>query len=188
MAVHPGDVTQLLENWRQGNSEALEELLPLVYRELRKLAASYLRRERQGHTLQPTALVHEAYLRLSGDEELEIKDRAHFFAIAARAMRRILVDHARRHHAAKRVGADDKVPLDDAPALAVEPDVDLLALNEALDRLAEVSQRQARLVELRYFGGLTNAEAAQVLEVSEATVERDWKVARLSLRRYLGGA
>jgi RNA polymerase sigma factor (TIGR02999 family) len=183
--VSTGEVTQLLESWREGRSEALEDLLPLVYEELRRLAAHYLRRERQGHTLQPTALVHEVYVRMIGKTPIHVKDRSHFFTVAAQAMRRILVDHARRHRAGKRIGTADKVSLDNAPEIAVERDIDLVALNEALERLAEINPRQAKLVELRYFGGLTNREAADVLEVSEGTVENDWKVAKVWLHRKL---
>lgn len=187
MAAEPGgEVTQLLERWREGQSEALDELLPLVYEELRRLAAHYLGKERRGHTLQATALVHEAYVRLLG-KPLQVEDRSHFFAVAARAMRRVLVDHARRHQADKRIGPQDKVSLEDGPELSVQPDVDVLALHEALERLGQVNPRQAKLVEIRYFGGLKNREAAEVLGVSLGTVERDWQVARLWLHRQLTG-
>ena len=179
------DITGLLEEWQEGSSEALDALLPLVHRELRTLAARYLRKERAGHTLQPTALVNEAYLRLLGKPPEDLKDRAHFFAVAAQAMRRILVDHARRHRADKRVGPQDKVSLTRAPELSTAPRTDILELNDALDQLREVNERQAKLVELRYFGGLTNVEAAEALGASRATVERDWQVARLWLRRRL---
>jgi RNA polymerase sigma factor (TIGR02999 family) len=181
----PGDVTQLLVSWRDGNAEALDELLVVVYEELRGLASHYLRNERHGHTLQPTALVHEAYVKLMGKTSAQVKDRSHFFAVAAQAMRRVLVDHARRHSAGKRFGAQDKVALEDSPEPAFQPDTDVLALHEALEMLQEVNPRQAKLVELRYFGGLTNNEAAEVLEVSVGTVERDWQVARLWLHRRL---
>jgi RNA polymerase sigma factor (TIGR02999 family) len=181
----PHEVTRLLELWSSGRPEALEELFPVVYDELRSLAGSFLRRERPGHTLQPTALVHEAYFRLTGRSEATVRDRAHFFAVAAQAMRRILVDHARRQRAAKRIGAQDRVPLDDAMPLSVDPEVDLLGLHEALTDLAEINARQAKVVELRYFGGLTSEETAEVTGVSLATVERDWHAARLWLRRRL---
>lgn len=184
-ATSAHEVTRLLDQWSEGRPEALEELLPLVYDKLRGLAASFMHRERDGHTLQPTALVHEAYFRLTGRSEANVRDRAHFFAVAAQAMRRILVDHARRQRAAKRIGAHDRIPIDDAFPLAVDPKVDLLALNEALSDLAEINSRQAKVVELRYFGGLTNEETAEVLKVSVATVERDWHAARLWLRRKL---
>jgi RNA polymerase sigma factor (TIGR02999 family) len=178
-------VTRLLELWGGGDGEALDELFPLIYDELRRLAAHLLRRERAGHTLDTTALVHEAYVRLTGRREASVKDRAHFVAVAAQAMRRILVDHARRHQADKRIAPADKVPLDHAPLLAVNPGVDVLALNHALSKLSEVNPRQTRVIELRYFAGLTNDEVAEVLEVSVATVERDWHAARLWLRRQL---
>jgi len=179
------EVSRLLELWSSGRPEALEELLPLVYDELRSLAGSFLRRERAGHTLQPTALVHEAYFRLTGRSEASVRDRAHFFSVAAQAMRRILVDHARRQHAAKRISAQDRVPIDDALPVTVDPKVDLLALHEVLTDLARINTRQAKVVELRYFGGLTNEETAEVLGISVATVERDWHAARLWLRRRL---
>lgn len=182
-----GEVTQLLKSWRQGDSEAFEELLPLVYDELRRLAASYLRKERRDHTLQPTALVHEVYLRLTGGGALDLRDRAHFFTVAARAMRRVLVDHARRQRAGKRRGAGRQVSLDDAPERPFEVDTDVLAVHEALELLAAIEPRHAQLVELRYFGGLSNPEAAEVLGVSVKTVERDWRIARAWFRHRLGG-
>jgi RNA polymerase sigma factor (TIGR02999 family) len=182
----PGEITQLLESWQEGNQGAFEDLLPLVYDELRSLARVYLRKERQGHTLQPTALVHEAYVRLTGASgAADFKNRGHFFAVAAQAMRWILVDHTRKQRAGKRISPEDRIPLENAPILAQSPDLDILDLHEALERLAEVNQRQAKLVELRYFGGLTQDEAAEVLEISRATAERDWRVARLWLHRQL---
>ena len=183
--IPAGDVTQLLRNWQGGQNEALEDLFPLVYDELRILAASYLRKERQAHTLQPTALVHEAFVRLVGPTPVEAKDRSHFFAIAAQAMRRILVDHARRHQAGKRIGPQDRISIDDAPEITDEPNTDVLWVHEALEKLKDVNARQAQLVELRYFGGLSNAEAAEVLKVSQGTVERDWKIARIWLHRRM---
>ncbi len=182
-----GEVTQLLESWRGGEEQALADLLPLVYKELRTLANRYLRKERAGHTLQSTALVHEAYMRLVDQKHARVEDRSHFFAVASQAMRRVLVDHARRQHAGKRIGAHEKISLEKAPELAVESDSEVLAVNQALKQLSEIHPRQAKLVELRYFGGLTNPEAAEVLDVSLATVERDWKVARIWLRRKLKG-
>jgi RNA polymerase sigma factor (TIGR02999 family) len=182
-----GEVTRLLRSWQDGEEHVMDDLFPLVYDELRMLAASYLRKERQGHTLQPTALVHEAFVRLVGPESLEVKDRSHFFAIAARAMRRILVDHARRHQAGKRIAPGDKIALDDAPELSRQPDTDVLWVHEALEKLQEINPRQAQLVELRFFGGLSNPEAAHVLGVSQGTVERDWKIARIWLHRRWGG-
>ncbi len=179
------DVTQLLKSWSHGRSDALEDLLPLVYEELRGLAASYLRRERSDHTLQATALVHEAYVRLTSGEPLELTDRSHFFVVAAKAMRRILVDHARRQQADKRVGAHQKIAIDDAPELIAELDADILAVHEALELLNQIHPRQAQLVELRYFGGLSLEEVVEVLDVSESTLARDWRVARLWLHRRL---
>jgi RNA polymerase sigma-70 factor (ECF subfamily) len=180
-----GKVTRLLAEWSCGDAAALEELFPLVYRELRYLAASALRRERAGHTLQPTALVHEAYLRLTGKDNATVRDRAHFFAVAAQAMRRILVDHARRYGTGKRFAPRDRVTLDDADEPVIEGRQQVIAIHDALSTLAELNPRQAKVVELHYFGGMTNAEAAEVLEVSVATVERDWLAARLWLRRQL---
>src|SRR5580704_16805624 len=171
-------VTQLLLSWSRGDRSALDRLAPLVYRELRRLAASYLRRERRDHTLQPTALVHEAYLRLADQSQIQSRNRAQFFAIVANLMRQILVNHAERHKAAKR-GGGNKVMLEDAGPLAqTPPPVDLLDLNEALDKLARLDPRQSRIVELRFFGGLTEEEIAGVLDVSPITVKREWRMAR----------
>lgn len=184
-----GEVTGLLEAWRAGDTKAAENLLPMVYRELRKLATSYLRRERQGHTLQPTALVNEAYLRLMGPglEGALVENRSHFFAIAAKAMRRVLVDHARRHQADKRIGAHQKVSIDDGPiiSLATAPDHDILAIHQALERLEAAHPRQARIIELRFFGGLSESEVATALDISRATVSREWKLGRALLLRQL---
>ena len=180
----PGPVTRLFSRWRGGDEDAAAELLPRVYDELRRLADSYLRRERAGHTLQPTELVNEAFLRLLGTE-VEAVDRTHFFALAARSMRRILVDHARRQQAGKRIPPDERVTLVTEVDATPTPEVDLLDLHRALERFAEIAPRPAQLVELRYFGGLTNPEAAEVLEVSKATVERDWKSARVWLYQEL---
>ncbi|MEO1369025.1 MAG: sigma-70 family RNA polymerase sigma factor [Acidobacteriota bacterium] len=184
-----GEVTRLLSTWKAGDAGAAEDLLPLVYDELRRLASSYLRRERRGHTLQATALVNEAYLRLMGPglERAVVDNRRHFFAIAARAMRRVLVDHARRHQADKRIGADQKVAIDDSPVveLASSPNLEVLAVHEALGKLEKAHPRQAQIIEMRFFGGLSVPEVAAVLEVSEATVARDWRVGRLLLRREL---
>jgi len=182
-----GEVTQLLRQWSEGSEEALQQLLPTVYDELRRMAARRLRRERDDHTLQPTALVHEAYLRLAEQCKVHWQDRAHFFAIAARIMRRVLVDHARRANAAKRVSAGQKVPLELAPPVATLPNLDLLDLDRTLQRLAELDQRQAEIVELRFFGGLTVEEVARVLGISEATVAREWRMARVWLYRELQG-
>jgi RNA polymerase sigma factor (TIGR02999 family) len=173
----PGDVTRLLQSWSGGDKEALGELLPQVYRELRGLAAAYLRRERRDHTLQPTALVHEAYLRLVDQTQVESPSRAQFFAIAANLMRQILVNHARDHRAAKR-GGGNKVTLEEGAAVVQQRGVDLIALDETLDKLAQLDPRQSRIVELRFFGGLTEDEIAEVLGVSAITVKRDWRIAR----------
>jgi RNA polymerase sigma factor (TIGR02999 family) len=180
------DVTALLRAWSEGDRAALDALVPLVYGELRRQAARYMRDEPAGHTLQATALVHEAYLRLVDQPSVEWQDRAHFLAVAANAMRRILVDRARARHAAKRGGAERALTLSETVAVAnEESEVDVLVLHEALIRLAELDPRQARVVELRYFGGLSIPEAAVALGVSHATVERDWRNARLWLRHEL---
>jgi RNA polymerase sigma factor (TIGR02999 family) len=179
-------VTQLLVEWGGGDRAALDRLLPLVFDELRRLAASYLRRERAGHTLQPTALVNEAYLRLVDQEGAQWQNRAHFFGIAANLMRQILVDHARQRSADKRGGSQlQRLSLTQAERLVRQEELDVLALNEALERLAEFDPQQARIVELKFFGGLTIEETAEVLGVSHATVEREWKLARAWLRREL---
>jgi RNA polymerase sigma factor (TIGR02999 family) len=180
------NITHLLHEWSAGDQRALEELTPLVYEELRKQATRYLRRERPGHTLQTTALIHEAYLRLVDARDVDWQSRAHFFAIAANLMRRILVDHARRRDAGKRGGDQVRLPLDEALAVADETDVDLLAIDEALDRLAAIDPQQARVVELRFFSGLSVEETAMALGVSPKTVKRDWAVARAWLRREIG--
>ena len=181
----PQGVTQLLERWSRGDESALEELMPLVYDELHRLAGSYLRRERSGHTLQPTALVNEAYLRLTDQRKAHWRNRAQFFGVAAQLMRRILIDHARARHAAKRGGPQLSLPSSHADRFGEQPDVDLLALHDALNRLAELDVQQSQIVELRFFGGLTIEETAEVMHSSHATVEREWKVARAWLRREL---
>jgi RNA polymerase sigma factor (TIGR02999 family) len=172
------EVTQLLQEWSSGRQDALDRLLPQIYAELRRLAASYLRRERRDHTLQPTALVHEAFLKLVDQRAVRWQNRAHFFGIAAQAMRRILVDHARAHGAGKRGSGERPVSLDETLVLTAAPDVDLLALDEALTRLAAIDVQQSRVVELRYFGGLTMDETAEVLRISQATVGREWTLAK----------
>ena len=173
-----GAATQLLLAWSGGDREALDEMLPLVYDELHRLAARYLARERPDHTLQPTALVHEAYLRLVRQRDVDWRNRAQFVGLAAGIMRRILVNHARDRVAAKRSGDRERVSLSLVEAPAGSPDVDLLALEAALDRLAALDERKARVVELRFFGGLTMDEVSTVLDISRATVERDWSFAR----------
>lgn len=178
------DVSQLLFDWSHGDADALTRLMPLVYDELRRLAGSYLRRERSDHTLQPTALVHEAFLKLVG-QELNLQNRAHFFGVAAQVMRCILVDHARGHDAAKRGNGAARFTLEEVQDTPLESQVDLLALDEALNELARLDPPQARLVELRYFGGLTIEETAEVLGLSPATVKREWRLARTWLHREL---
>lgn len=178
-------VTELLERWGQGDQDALDQLLPLVYDELHRLAGAYLRRERRDHTLQPTAFVNEAYLRLIDQRSARWHNRAQFFGVAAQLMRRILVDHARAHHAAKRGGSREDLSLNLARHLGEQPDFDLLALHDALGRLSEIDPEQGRIVELRFFGGLTIEETAEVVHSSHATVEREWTMARAWLRREL---
>jgi RNA polymerase sigma factor (TIGR02999 family) len=180
-----GEISRLLAAHREGDKEALDRLLPLVYDELRQLAASYLRRERGNHTLQPTALVHEAYFRLVDQRDAAWQNRSHFFGVAAHLMRLILVDHARARSAEKRGGDAVRVPLDDLFRAAKQNDTDVLALDEALSRLAALDAQQVRVVELRYFGGLNVEETAEALGISAATVKRDWSVARMWLRREL---
>ncbi|HEX5873820.1 MAG TPA: sigma-70 family RNA polymerase sigma factor [Pyrinomonadaceae bacterium] len=182
----PDGITQLLIDWGQGDQAALEKLMPLVYSELRRLATNYLRRERAEHTLQPTALVNEAYLKLVHQKNAKWQNRAHFFGISAQLMRRILVDHARQHQAVKRGGSvQQRISITSVEKFAKQPEVDLLALNEALDELAKMDPQQSRIVEMKFFGGLSIEEIAEVLSIGHATVERDWKMARAWLRRQL---
>lgn len=179
-------ITQLLVDWSKGDQAALERLMPLVYDELRRLASNYLRRERASHTLQPTALVNEAYLKLVDQRHARWQNRAHFFGISAQLMRRILVDHARQHQAAKRGGSkQQRLSITSAERVAKQPEIDLLALNEALDELTVIDPQQAQIVELKFFAGLSIEETAEVLGIGHATVERDWKMARAWLRRQL---
>ena len=180
------DVTQLLVRWHQGDADALGELMPLVYQELHQLASHYLRQERSDHTLQPTALVHEAYLKLTGVRQADFQNRVHFFGAAAQVMRRILVDHARRRHAARRGDGLRRVDLDEAIAIGVDPRLDLLALDQALTNLSAIAARPAQVVELRCFGWLSIEECAAFLDVSPATVKRHWSFARAWLYRALG--
>jgi len=184
--AEPGNVTRLLVSWSGGDQNALNEVVPLVYRELRRLAAAYLRRERREHTLQPTALVHEAYLRLVDQTSVDCRTRTQFFGIAANLMRQILVNHAKRRQAAKRSGGN-RVPLDQAAELAQQHDASLLALDGALEKLAILDARQSRIVELRFFGGLTEDEIAEIVGVSPFTVRRDWRIARTVLSEELSG-
>jgi RNA polymerase sigma factor (TIGR02999 family) len=179
-------VTELLREWTGGRPAAMDELLPFVYDELRRRAARYLQRERINHTLQTTALVHEAYLKLVDQRSVEWKDRGHFFAVAAQAMRRILVDHAKHKNRAKRGGVDQDVQLDEEFEVpTVQPNVDVQALDEALSRLATLDPQQERLVELRYFAGLSLEEAAEAMNISRATAAREWQMAKAWLHREL---
>ena len=180
-------ITHLLLAWGQGDQAALEALMPLVYDELRKVAARHLRGQRPGHTLQTTALVNEAYLRLIDASQVQWQNRAHFFAVAAHLMRRILVDFARTRNYQKRGGGVQPVSLDEAMIVAPERGADLLALDEALTRLQALNARQAQVVELRYFGGLSEEETAEALKISVRTVRRDWNFARVWLHRELTG-
>ena len=178
-------ITQLLVAWGEGRRDALDQLMPLVYADLRRVAAGYMRHESPGHSLQPTALVHEAYVRLIDQRQVHWRNRAHFFGVAAGMMRRILVDHARSRRADKRGGAWERVTLVEDQVAGGAQEVDVLALHESLERLAALNARQERIVELRYFGGLTIQEAAEVVGISEATAVRDWTVAKAWLRADL---
>ena len=178
-------VTRLLAAWHEGDSAATDELMAAVYEELRRIAYGYLRQEREGHTLQPTALVHEAYLRLVDDKQVHWRSRAHFYGVAARVMRRVLVDHARTHAAAKRGAGVEALPLEAVGEIATPGGVDYVVLDGALQSLARIAPRQSEVVELRFFGGLTAHEVAEALQVSERTVMGDWKFARSWLKRAL---
>ena len=183
----PGQVTELLRAWGEGDEAALEQLLPIVEAELRRLARAYMARERRGHTLQTTALVNEAFLRLADARRVRWQDRAHFLGISARLMRRVLVDHARARGYQKRGGGVQRVALDDAVGAAPPLDVDLVALDRALEALTQVDERKSRVIEMRFFGGLTVEETAEALRVSTDTVKRDWRLAKLWLLRELEG-
>lgn len=178
-------VSQLLQRWSEGDRDALNQLTPLVYDELRRIARRYINQQPAGHTLQTTALIHEAYLRLVGQEEKQWENRAHFFGVAAQAMRHILVDYARARQMAKRGGGARAVSLDEALTIGPERADDLVALNDALDALAQLDLRQSQIVELRFFGGLTEEEISKVLHVSTRTVRSDWRMARSWLLREL---
>ena len=178
-------ISVILKDWSGGNRASADVLLSLVYDELRKIAAQYLRKERSDHTLQPTALVHEAYLKLVDISDISWQNRAHFFAVSSNVMRHILVDHARARLSDKRGGAAQRIALEDAISFSNEPDVDLIALDEALKQLAEFDEQQSRLVELRFFGGLTIEETAEVLNISPATVKREWTMAKAWLFRRM---
>lgn len=186
----PSEVTQTFLRWRQGDARALDALLPLVYDEMRRLAGGYIRNERPGHTLQPTALAHEAYLRLLDQRQVSWQNRAHFMGLAAQAMRRILTDHARKRHALKRGGDAVHVELQDVDVSSAAADpmgVSAEELDDALERLGALDERQVKVVELRFFAGLSIEEAAEVLSISPATVKRDWTLARAWLHRELKG-
>ena len=182
------DVTRLLVNWGNGDQQALEQLLPLVYDELRRLAGAYLRREKSGHTLQSTALVHEAFLKLIQQRDVQWRNRAHFFGIAAQMIRRILVDHARAGMAEKRGSGGIKVELNEGMAAAAPRELDVLELDTALAKLAQMDERQARIVELRFFAGMSVEETAEVVQLSPATVKREWSSARAWLFREMSRA
>jgi RNA polymerase sigma-70 factor, ECF subfamily len=186
MAIRPSEaITQLLRKWSNGDEKALDQLMPLVYDELHRLAESYLRRERREHTLQPTALVNELFLKFSDQNSMSWQNRAQFFGVAAQMMRRILVDHARAHYSVKRGGDRFPVSLTDVAVFGTQPDADILALHDVLNRLEDIDAVQGRIVELRFFGGLTIRETGEVMNISHATVEREWRTAKAFLKREL---
>jgi len=185
MATSPQEVTRLLAQWRDGDAAALDRLIPLVYDELRRIASRCMKREREGHTLQTTAVIHEAYLRLAGQPVIDWKNRAHFFAVAARVMRHLLVDRARARNRVRRGIDPQQVSLDEAAIVSEQKSEELLALDEALTKLASVDERKARIVELRHFAGLSSREAAEALDISEITVKREWLKAKAWLFREL---
>jgi len=184
--AQPHEITELLVEWSGGNQEALDKLYPLVYDELHRLARRFMNREREGHTLQTTALINEAYVRLVDQTHVRWQNRSHFFAISAQIMRRILVDHARRNLYVKRGGGAQRISFDETALIAVDRASEFVLLDEALKSLAEIDQRRSQVVELRYFGGLDNKEIASVLKISENTVTRDWNMARAWLYQQLG--
>lgn len=185
MATESNEITRYLQDWRNGNSSALDEILPLVYDELRKIARRYRSKERGEHTLQTTEIINEAYLKLLNQKENDWQDRTHFFAVASRVMRNLLVDHARTKNYQKRGNGAEKVSLEDVALFTPEPDAQILALDEALNNLAKFDERKSKLVELRYFGGLSALETAEVLGVSEITVKREWLKAKAWLYNEL---
>jgi RNA polymerase sigma factor (TIGR02999 family) len=182
----PQEITELLQAWARGEQEALEKLLPLVETELRRLAKNYLRRERPGHTLQTTALVNEAYIKLVGQNRVNWQNRTHFYAIAAQCMRRVLTDYAKTRHRVKRGGGAQQVPLPKDTLMSSAQLKELLALDAALKKLAKKDDRKCKVIEMRYFGGYSTEEIAETLNISETTVERDWRMARAWLRREIG--
>jgi RNA polymerase sigma factor (TIGR02999 family) len=183
----PEGITQLLLNWKNGDRAALDQLTPLVYQELQRLARSFMRKERPDHTLQTSALINEAYIRLTGQGETNWQNRAHFYAVAAQIMRHVLVDHARSYQYKKRGAGSRKVDLDEAIGISDERAEELVALDEALANLAEVDPRKSRIIELRFFGGLGIDETAEVMELSPTTVQREWRAARAWVRRFIEG-
>ena len=185
MPVSPQQVTQLLVEWRNGDSHALEKLMPLVYDELKRLASRYMKRERAGHTLQTTAVVNEAYLRIVGQQHVDWQSRTHFFAVAASVMRHLLVDHARANGRVRRGANRQQVTLDEAAEVSAQKGEELLALDEALTKLNEIDERKVKIVELRYFSGLSAEETAEVLGVSEITIKREWLKAKAWLYHEL---
>jgi RNA polymerase sigma factor (TIGR02999 family) len=187
MQQRPENITGLLARYGRGDKESLDELMPIVYDELRRQAARYLRREKAGHTLQTTALIHEAYVRLVDQRNVQWQNRAHFFGIAAQMMRRILVDHARSKQRVKRGGSEIRVSLSDATVAVKGQDLDVVALDEALERLGQIDEQQSRVVELRFFSGLSVEETAAVMGISKSTVKRDWSMAKAWLHRELSG-
>lgn len=182
MTASATDVTQMLQDWRSGDKSALDKLMPIVYDELRRIASNYLRKQRPGHTLQTTALVHEAYMRLVGKEDTDWQNRAHFFGFAAKTMRYVLMEYAALKETEKRGGGQIKLSLDEAIGTPEKQDFDLSALNDALETLAAMDERQCRIVELRFFAGLSNEEIAEALGISLATVNREWRLAKAWLR------
>ena len=187
MEAKPEGVTRLLINWRNGDKAALDQLMPLVYDELRRLARRFMGKERRDHTLQTSALINEAYLRLVDQDETPWQNRAHFFAVAAQVMRHILIDHARRYQFEKRGGGAQKVPLDELIIFAEGQAAELVALDEALASLATVDPRRSRIIELRFFGGLSIEETAEVMDLSPTTVQREWRAAKAWLQRFIKG-
>jgi len=187
MAAIPEEITRLLINWSKGDKSALDDLIPLVYPELRRLARMHMRRENSAHTLQTSAVINEAYLRLVNQQDVKWQDRAHFFAFAAQIMRHILVDHARRHRRNKRRGGTEHVPLDEATVVCDERASELIALDDTLNRLAEIDPRKSQVVELRFFAGLTVEETAEVMKLAPITIMREWRAAKAWLGREISG-
>lgn len=185
MPALPNEVTQLLINWSNGDKAALDDLVPMVQAELRRIARRYMRREDPGHTLQTSALINEAYIRLIDQQDVQWQNRAHFFAVAAQVMRHILVDHARRHAYAKRGGGARKVSLDEATVSTEQRAAELIALDDALNKLAALDPRKSKIIELRFFGGLNIEETAEAMKISSPTVQREWRSAKAWLRREM---